>query len=262
MKASMKKFLFATSFIVLLVFSVNAQYSDKDTSNNEVLIPLGLSIDFPSGDFSSRFGTFKSLNIGFLYKNRKQFIMGIQYNYLFGAKLKDNSSFAPILTDRGDIIASSGVPGLIRFSGIAHHLKGSFGKIITLWDNNPNNGLLLLSSLGIFQHKIKIEVPENDIPQLNVNYRKGYDRLSNGLSFTQFIGYIHLAESKNDGRQVFVPTYYFGFDISNAWTKNRRDWNYDLFMKDEQLYQDRLISFKIGWIIHLNLMRKNDFHYF
>lgn len=258
----MKRIALIITSVFLLGLSSYAQYSDKDTCNNEILIPFGLGLDQTAGDFSSRFGLFKSAHVGFMYKNRKQLVYGIQYSYHFGARLKDDSMFDPVRDSNGDFIAATGVPTIVNFNGVAHHGKAVFGKIFTLWDNNPNNGLLLMGGLGFFQHKIRVDIADDDIPQLNYTYRKGYDRLSNGVSFNQFVGYIHLAESKHGGRQMFVPTYYFGFDINTAWVKNRRDWNYDLFMKDDNLYMDHLLTFRVGWLIHLNLVRKNDFHYF
>ena len=257
--------LFKHSIIAICVFcsiSTFAQFSEKDTSNNEFLTPIGIGFNHLQGSFSNRFTNFKSFHSGLLYKNRKQFVFGIQGSYLFGANLKDSSMFEGIINENGTIVGGTGVPSIIEFGGRGFQVKGSFGKIFTLWDKNPNNGLLLLSSLGLLQHKIFVNIPENDIPQLNKVYRKGYDRLSNGLELSQFIGYIHLAESKEGGRQMFVPTYFFGIEVSNAWIQNRRSWNYDQIKQDTKLHYDQMVNFKFGWLIRVNSARKNDFHYF
>jgi hypothetical protein len=44
-------------------------------------------------------------------------------------------------------------------------------------------------------HRLKIETNEQVVPQIELDYKKGYDRLTMGVNFHQFIGYSFLANS-------------------------------------------------------------------
>ena len=61
---------------------------------------------------------------------------------------------------------------------------------------NSNSGILLMGGAGILQHKIRYEIPDNNAPQLSSEHKKGYDRLSNGPSISQFIGYVHFGNNR------------------------------------------------------------------
>jgi hypothetical protein len=95
------------------------------------------------------------------------------------------------------------------------------------------------------QHKIKIQDESKSVSQLTGDYKKGYDRLSNGLAMTGFIGYQHLDPKK---RINFIT----GFDLTMGFTQNRRDFNFDTMTKDERKRKDFLVGFKVGWILPIS----------
>ena len=109
---------------------------------------------------------------------------------------------------------------------------------------HPKSGIRLTASTGVLQHKIRIEDRTGGLIQLQGEYLKGYDRLTNGLAFTEFIGYQHIS---NSGLVNFMA----GFELTQGFTKNRRSWDY-LEMKrlDEQRF-DLLNGFRVGWVLTL-----------
>jgi len=70
-------------------------------------------------------------------------------------------------------------------------------------------------------------------------YRKGYDRMTTGFAMRQYIGYRHL------DRNRFL-NFFGGFDIMEAFTKNRRGYNFDTQQEDTKNRIDILVGFRIG----------------
>ncbi len=70
------------------------------------------------------------------------------------------------------------------------------------------------------QHKLKYNFAKDLLPQLEGDYVKGYDRLSNGFMTYQFIGYQHM-----DPRQYV--SLIGGVEFYQGYTQSRRGYNYD-----------------------------------
>ena len=104
------------------------------------------------------------------------------------------------------------------------------------------------------QHKIRIEHQNNVIPQLEGEYIKGYDRLSNGFMLTGFVGYFNMSSSK-------MANFYIGYEFMQGFTKNRRGFNFDTKESDSKNRLDILSGFKIGWCLLL-YKRTADNYYF
>ena len=97
-------------------------------------------------------------------------------------------------------------------------------------------------SAGVLQHKIRIEDRTGGLPQLVGDYKKGYDRMTNGLALTEFIGYQHFS---NDGRINF----YVGFEFTQGFTKNRRSWDFLTQQRMDNNRLDLLNGLRIGWTL-------------
>jgi hypothetical protein len=130
-----------------------------------------------------------------------------------------------------------------------------FGKIIPIFGSNVNSGLMLLAGGGYLQHKIKIQVVNNTAPQLNGDYKKGYDRLSDGFQVNQFVGYMHIGESR-------LANFFIGLEFVESWTQNRRSMNFDEGRRDSKERFDMLYGIKFGWIIPFRQRMPKDFYYY
>jgi hypothetical protein len=64
------------------------------------------------------------------------------------------------------------------------------------------------------------------VPQVQGAYAKGYDRLTNGPAISQYIGWLHLDRKK-------LVNFNAGIEIIEAFTQNRRDFNFDQMKKDD-----------------------------
>jgi hypothetical protein len=99
-------------------------------------------------------------------------------------------------------------------------------------------------------------VAQNNVPSLTDDLKKGYDRLSMGFATTQFIGYYF--QSKN--RRI---NFYLGLDIMEAFTQNKRGFNYDQMAFDNGQHTDLFYGPRIGWMIPIYLTTKDqdEFYY-
>lgn len=240
---------------LLLVFSILSLLA-KGQIDSAIAVPL-VGIHFggqvPGGDLAKRFGP--NLNAGgtFLYKTRKNWIFGLEGNYMFGRNVKEDV-LKQLKTSNGTIIDNEGYPADLRVSerGIGIHAVG--GRVFKLLSANPNSGLMVTVGGGYLQHKINLYDAQQKIAAVKGDLKRGYDRLTNGFSTSQFIGYLFLSDNR-------LLNFYFGFESYQGFTKSVRKWNYDTGLPDTQSRLDLTYGFRFGWILPLYKKKPNEYYY-
>lgn len=254
--SQVKKILFfLTALIIIHGNGLKAQKAISEEPVSLVFINGHFGGHLPSGDMKDRFGNCASVGGTVWYKTKNNWILGAEGNYIFGNDVKETNLFANLLTENETIIDAEGIVAEIGVfeRGFTGHFQ--FGKLIPVWGPNPNSGILITAGLGMMQHKIRIETPQNEVPALQGDYIHGYDRLSSGFSTSQFLGYMYLS---NRGRVNF----YAGFEFIEGWTQNRRKYNFDQMGYDNTKRFDMLSGVKVGWIFIINKGRKEKHYYF
>ena len=247
-------------FISSLFYNINSAYSQVSASDSVLSIPMfyiTYAYQFPGGDMADRFGNNSSIGGGFQWKTNKNWIIGGEFLFLFGNKVKiaDEIMFN-LKTHNGYIISMSGNFTNYAIFERGYYISGRMGKLIPVFSPNQNSGIVLMGSLGYFQHKIRIEVEKNTAPQLNGDYKKGYDRLAGGFSISQFIGYMHIGDSR-------LLNFFGGIEIYEAWTKPKRDVNFDTTKPDVVTKRfDLLIGLKVGWVIPIFQRMPKKYYYY
>lgn len=236
-------------FIFCSVF-LNAQI---DSAIMAPLVSIHVGGQIPGGDMADRFGA--NLNAGgsFMLKTKKNWLVGIESNYMFGRNVKEDV-LLQLKTANGSIIDNEGYPADIRITerGLGIHL--TFGRVFKVFSANPNSGLMVTVGGGYLQHKINLYDAQQKIAAINGDFKHGYDRLSNGFSASQFVGYLFLSESK-------LLNFYFGVETYQGFTKSVRKLNYDTGMADTKQRLDLLYGLRFGWIVPLYKKRPNDYYY-
>lgn len=242
-------------FICLLVLPQFLLAQKRDTASTVSMFSAAYSYQIPGGDIAKRFGPNSTIGGSFMVKTKRNILLGVEGNFMFGNQLKDKSEavFDNLRNSNGDIINSAGEESIYILSQRGFYLSGKAGKLIPVSSSNRNSGILINASAGLLQYKIRIDNDGNNTPQIIDGYKKGYDRLTNGLAISEFIGYLHI--SKNN-----YANFYAGVEFHQAWTKNRRDINFDTMQKDDALKKDFLYSFKLGWIIPLYKREPDKFY--
>ena len=235
--------------ISLILFFIShceswAQHNIRDSTISFTMIGATFAYQFPGSDLANRFGNNLNTGVVFKWKFRNNWILGVGGDFLFGDDVKENNILDKYKTADGNIINGGGQYSTVLLSERGLKLELSGGKIFPVLGPNKNSGLMTTLGIGMLQHKIRIDTPESSIPYLEDEYIKGYDRLSTGLSLTEFLGYI------NFGNKRFV-NFYTGLEFTQAFTKNRRNLNFDTGLKDDKSRLDLLFGLRVGWVFPL-----------
>lgn len=236
---SLTFFLLANTFVI----SGLAQRTIVLDDARGLLVNISFAGQLSGGDLAERFG--ENLNAGgsLLYMTSKKWLFGTEGYFLFGNTIKENV-LANLFTSDGYIIGSSK-----QYTNVFTEERGWFigatvGKIIPITQKDKRSGLRLTLSLGVLEHKIRIDDQLGDVPQLADDYIKGYDRLTNGLALTEFIGYQHFSKNR-------LINYFVGFEFTQGFTQSRRSFNYDTMEADTSARLDLLYGFRVGWTLPL-----------
>lgn len=245
----MRIFLFC-----LLCFSI-FRVSAQEFGDPGLLLGMSYAYQLPGGDLVHRFGPNFSAGLsGEFILKKKALLFGLEGNYLFGDNVRTNV-LASLLTPEGLIIANDKSYANVLLRERGFYLGGQVGKIIGLLPDNPRSGLRLSLGAGLLQHKIRIQDdPFRPVAALSGDYKKGYDRLTNGLTLRQFIGYQHLDPHLR-------LNFFAGFEFLQGFTRSRRDFDFDTRMKDEKKRLDLLWGFRIGWVLPFYFSGDRDIFY-
>ena len=167
-----------------------------DTVVNAKLLTISYAFQFPAGDMADRFGFSNNIGGSFYFKINRNYLLGVEANYLFGGNIREDSILNKLITSSGDLIGIDGLYETVVLSERGYAFWGKFGKIIPIFEAAPNSGITLMAGAGFLQHKLKIEDVNNALPYLTGDYAKGYDRLTNGFAISQYVGYTHLDKRK------------------------------------------------------------------
>jgi hypothetical protein len=247
--------------VFLLLFSLSglslkttAQVSVKDSVFSFSCAGITGGYAEPGGDLADRFGSSFNMGCTFFRKLKSNWIVGLQGDFIFGDQVKENEFLSYLATSQGQLISKDGKYSTVLLYERGWDVKVVSGKILPVLGPNKNSGLLLYGSVGFLQHKIRIESQGDNIPFLQGEYLKGYDRLTNGTCVSAFAGYINFGNRRR-------INFFAGFETTIGYTKSRRDFNFDTRVKDAQRRTDAFIGIKAGWIIPLYKKVPNTFYY-
>lgn len=237
-----------------LSFSGKAQVSVKDSSIFTPLVTFSYAFQLPGGDLADRFGSNSNIGLGFQFKTRNYWIVGAEGSYLFGNTIRENGILDSINTEGGFIIDGNGLFADVHIYERGWSATAVGGRMFPMKKPNPNCGIVTTLGIGLLQHKIRIENGGNTAPQLSKEYRKGYDRLTNGLCLTEFIGYYYLGNKRR-------INFFGGIEMVQAFTKSRRSWDFDLMAQDTKQRLDLLFGLRAGWVLPLYKKSANTYYY-
>jgi hypothetical protein len=248
----MKKFYLSAVFIPLIAFGSFAQVSVKDSSVFIPHVAIAYGYQFSAGDLSDRFGNDNKVQMNLDFKTVKNWTFGINGSYFFGKDVKE-SIFDSISTSNGGIIDKTGQFADVRLFERGFSIAVTAGRMFSWKKPNPNSGIVFNVGAGLMQHKIRIETIGNAVPQLSKEYKKGYDRLTNGFMLTQDLGYLYFSSNR-------LVNFYVGLECMEGFTQNRRSYNYDTMMKDNSKRTDILFGGKVAWILPLYKRAPQEFY--
>jgi hypothetical protein len=252
----MKRYFSLFAFFILLIFQSQKSIAQKNITDSISFAMIGASGQYqlPGGDLADRFGY--NFNVGgfFNWKLKNNWLFGVDGDFIFGNQLKEDGILDNLSTSDGNIISGDGTYAIIHLYERGLMFSAKAGKVLHFFGANPNSGLLVTAGAGLLQHKIRIDVKDNTVEELSPEYKKGYDRLTNGLSLTEFVGYMHCGNNR-------LINFFAGFEFTQAFTQNRRDFNFDTMTKDNTKRLDMLMGIKAGWFFPLYKHAVNQYYY-
>ncbi len=231
--------------LFLLCFLGHTVLFAQGTNESEKLpdmlqINFGYGFQAPGGDLADRFGLSSSIGLTANYMTGK-FIFGAEGDFIFGANVKtDVLSF--MRTEDLAIIGDQREYTDVSIAQRGWYAGGMVGAIFPILPSAERSGLRLTLGSGLMQHKIRIQDRAGAATQLQGDYIKGYDRLTNGLAFKEFIGYNYFSKNQR-------VNFYAGFEFMQAFTKSRRDYNFDTMSADTDSRVDLLYGIKVAWTL-------------
>lgn len=244
-----------TLFLLSLCFFQAAEAQVKLTEKVQApMLAINGGLQLPAGDLKERFGANFTVGADLLFKTKKNILLGAYGHFMFGSVVKEDSILRAIQTSKGHIINNTGQLAEVSLFERGFSIGLRAGKIIPLRASSPNSGLMLTIGAGYLQHKIRIQNLMDDVPELQKEYKKGYDRLSSGLAISEFIGYMNLDKRRR-------LNYYFGIELNQAFTKSRRSYNFDTMSRDLRSRFDLLNGFRFGIIVPFYSKVPDDYYY-
>lgn len=234
--------------------SLHSQSWDKDNSGKVILLNFGYGPQIPMADLAGRFDMNWSAEISIDFMTDNNWTYGLQAQYLFGNTVKEDV-LAGLRTAEGDIIGNDRTPADIQLRERGGYVGLRLGRLFSMSEHNKRSGIRINLGAGILQHWIRIqEDPFRVVPQLDESYRKGYDRLTNGLALHQFIGYQIIG--KENGMNFTG-----GFEFFEGFTQNRRNFNFDTQQQNTSKRFDVLSGFRLSFTLPFYIGNAEEIYY-
>lgn len=250
------QYLLVVSLICLVSFESKAQRNVQDSIIGTPWISAQYGINWTNGDLADRYGVLHHIGIFAGYKTNHNWIFGVDGAYVFGDNVRVQGLFGQLVDEKGNITDSNGDIATVTTGASGFYVDLDFGKIIPVLSPNKNSGILINIGVGYFAHHIRIDTRDQVIPALELDYRKGYDRLTSGLNTQELIGYSFMAN-----RGIF--NFYGGFYMMQGYTYNRRKVFFDQpgvpVSKDMRL--DLQYGFKVAWMIPIYKRMPKEYYY-
>ena len=222
--------------------------------NNVITGNITYSFQRPRGDLADRFGRNLEIGIGSEYVTHKRnYIFGVSATILFGNDVRDDV-LSIITNENGNVIGTNQQIGIVQLRERGYYLGGHVGKIFRLSEKSLS-GIRFTLGAGLLTHKIRIQDDLMTINLLKGDNIKGFDRLTNGLTFHQFIGYQHYGKSG-------LFSVFGGLEAYEGFTMSRRSFDNTLMRRDTLERMDILLGLKFGFIIKFNLTKNPEAIYY
>lgn len=241
--------------VCCLLFFCAISVQGQEVQDAGVLIGMSYAYQRPGGDLADRFGPNFSAGLSASYIGKESaFLFGLDGYFLFGDQVRTDV-LAPLRTPEGFIIANDKRIANVLLRQRGFYLGAHVGRIFGLLADNARSGLRVTLGAGLLQHRIRIQdEPFRPVAALAGDYKKGYDRLTNGLALRQFIGYQHLAPDRR-------LNFFAGFEFLQGLTRNRRDFNFDTRTRDDRRRLDLLWGVRVGVTLPLYFSGEREIFY-
>lgn len=233
----------------------NAQRNVKDSAISTPWVGVHYGANLPGADLLARYGFLN--HVGFMagYKTKKQWYFGLDANFIFGRTVHMTGLFDHLVDDKGNITDVNGDIAKVFVMPRGFNANVSVGRLFPVFGSNKSSGIFIHGGLGYLLHHLRVETQDQVIPQLELDYKKGYDRLTLGPNFHQFVGYAFMADQG-------LINFFGGFYAQQGFTHNFRTQFFDQpgVPVSNKTMLDFQVGFKIGWFIPIYKRKPKDYY--
>ncbi len=241
------------TFVLSFVF-ISA--GNSQARKNVKLLEFKYGFQAPMADLKTRFGGSNDLGISFQFASlTKTIFVGAEGMFFFGSSVKEDV-LANLRTFDGSIIGLGGEIGDVSLRERGFYVGLDAGKIFkTTKVENNLTGIRAQIGAGLLQHKIRIQDNTNNVPALDKEYIKGYDRLTNGPAIHLSLGYQY--ENPNNN-------FHFNLmgDVYGSRTSSRRDYDNLTGGYLDEKRTDILAGLTLSYIVSISRSDKADHIYY
>ena len=238
--------------IACFLLFIKTSYSQNIKQN---ILDFNYNYQIPIGELSKKFGHNSSISMSYTLENKNNILFGIDIQYIYGNNVNDSNILNNISTNNGEIIGSDGYLVNINLMerGTAYYIFGGYALHTR---KNSLSGFYISTGIGYLQHKIFIDTKNQNIPQLEEIYKKGYDQLTGGISSKLTLDYKYYSRKNNIQFTVGV-NYILGVTMKlRPYTLNTMSYT------SNKKNLDQLIGCKAGIIIPIKKRNEEKFHYY
>lgn len=254
---------YTISILLITLLSANTLFGQYDIEKEAIgvnMIDFQYTFQIPGGDMAQRFGVNSSIGGGYNYKTKKNWLFGVELNYMFSQNVKNADQILwDLEVHPGNFIVNSeGSAAEMRLHerGVNGFFK--FGKLFPILSPNPNSGFFVTAGLGYMGYKIKFHSVNNEaIIFQNEDYMKLYDRYTGGFALTESVGYMFLSNKR-------IWNFYVSANFTQGFTKNLREYNADEGpggFTDKSVRNDLLFGFRVGWVFNIYARAPKEYYY-
>jgi hypothetical protein len=244
------------SLLFIYIFScslLSAQVTSDNINDGDILIGgIAYGINFPGGDLKDRYNTNLHFSVFGKHTIKNNFFYGIDFTFMFGNEVKEDV-LKNFRTPEGFYLGSGGLGTdvFLRQRGLT--LTAMTGKIFPL-NTGKRSGIKIAAGAGVLQHNIRFLDDNNAIAQLAGDLRRGYDRMSRGVTLRQELGYVILSKNRR-----------LNFDLSfvffQGFTKEIRPINFDTGLPSKSSRLDLGFGIQLAWILPFYINSSETIYY-
>ena len=123
------------------------------------------------------------------YKTNKNWFLGFDANFMFGNQVRVTGLFDDLVDSYGNITDINGDIAKVLVYARGFNANFAVGKVFPILSPNKNSGIFVHAGMGYLLHRIRIETQDQVVPQIELDYKKGYDRLTIGPNVHEVVGY-------------------------------------------------------------------------
>jgi len=242
--------IFGLVTLLLVVCQVTDTFGQRKSRKEYKIVdenakpPSGFLVDFSYGVHLPFADMAENFKYNFTLGGKVQYILsnnvafGLVGEFQFVDDMKTDV-VSNLRDDEGFLIDRFGQLSDVQLGQRGFFLGASVSYLIPVFKKYKRSGIEVRFEGGYQQHWVRIEVIGGEVFALSGDYKNGYDRMTSGFAMRQYIGYRHLDKNR-------MLNFFGGFDIMEAFTKNRRGYNFDTMREDTKDRIDILVGFRIG----------------